>query len=85
MLMRLNNTACVIEMFEGSPNPHHSIKGMVPLVALEAASLYAQSTGRREVWLPSPANAMVLQYFLTGYGFELITPKKGVPFCRKEV
>jgi hypothetical protein len=85
VLMRLNNTACRIEMVEGSPNPHHSMKGLVIPAALELAAMYAQAKGRREVWLCSPANDMLLWFLINDYGFELVSPKKGRPFCRREV
>ncbi len=85
LLMRLNNTACRIEAVEGSPNPNHSMRGLVLLVALEMASMYAQSKGRREVWLCGPSNDMLLWYILNDYCFELVSPKTGPAFCRKQV
>ncbi len=85
LLMRLNNTSCEIEMAEGSPNANHSLRGMVLPVALELASMYAQSQGRREVWLKSPANDMARWFLIRDYGFELATPKSGAAFLRKEV
>jgi hypothetical protein len=85
VLMRLNNTACRIEMVEGSPNPHHSMKGLVIPAALELAAMYAQAKGRREVWLCSPANYMLLWFLINDYGFELALPKRGKSFCRREV
>ncbi len=83
--MRLNNTACWIEMVEGNPNPNHSLKGMVLTVALELASMCAQSKGRQEVWLYRPPNDMLFWYLVNAYGFELVSPKKGSAICRKEV
>lgn len=83
--MRLNNTACCIKALEGSPDPNHGLKGLVLLVALELASMYAQSKGRREVWLYKPANDMLLWHILNDYCFELVSPKSGASFFRKEV
>jgi len=85
VLMRLNNTACRIEIVEGSPNPNHTLRGLVIPVALELASMYAQAKGRREVWLCSPANDMLLWFLVKDYCFELASPKNGKPFCRREV
>jgi hypothetical protein len=84
-LMRLNKTACWIDMFEGSPAPHHPIKGLVPLIALELGTMYAQAAGRREVWICRPSNVLLLQYYLDIYGFKLASPKKGETFCRREI
>jgi hypothetical protein len=85
VLMGLNSTACRIEMVEGSPHSNHSMKGLVIPVALELAAMYAQAKGRREVWLCSPANDMLLWFLINDYGFELASPKKGKSFCRREV
>jgi hypothetical protein len=85
LLLRLNKTACRIEMVEGSPNSQHSMRGLVIPVALELAAMYAQAQGRREVWLCSPANDMLLWFLINDYGFELASPKNGNPFCRREV
>ncbi len=84
-LVRLNGTACWIEMMEGSPDPSHSLRGLVHLLALELASMYAQATGRRDVWLHRPANDMLLRYYLDVWGFALAKPKNAPPFCRREV
>ena len=84
-LMTLNRTACQLCMVEGSPNPHHLVKGMVLLIALELASMWAQGSGRREVWVLGPMSDMILHHLLQDYGFELKVPLKGVAFCRKAV
>ena len=85
LLVRLNNTACCVEAVEGSPNPTHGLRGLVLPVALELASRYAQLKGRQEVWLCKPANDMLLWHILNDYRFELVSPKRGASFCRKEV
>jgi hypothetical protein len=85
LLARLNNTACLVEMVEGSPNPNHTLRGMVIPMALELSSMYAQAMGRREVWVPRPANDMLFWFLLNDYGFELVSTKRGSAFCRKEV
>jgi hypothetical protein len=85
VLLRLNKTACRIELVEGSPNPGHTLRGLVIPVALELAAMYAQAKGRREVWLCSPANEMLLWFIVNDYSFELASPKRGRPFCRREV
>jgi hypothetical protein len=84
-LMKLNHTACMVCMVEGSPNPHHLIKGMVLLVTLETAAMYAQGTGRRDVWIMGPIGDMVLHHLIQDYGFEIMAPGRGIPFCRKGV
>jgi len=85
LLLRLNSTACRIAMVEGSPNPHHSIRGLVLLIAVELASMYAQKTGRREIWVSGPTSDMVLQHLLSDYGLELAAPKRAAVFYRREV
>ena len=85
LAVRLNNTACCIEGVEGCPNPIHGMRGLVLLVAIEFASMYAQANGRREVWICKPANDMLLWHLLNDYCFELAAPDTGAAFCRREV
>lgn len=85
MLARLNNTACVVEFIEGSPNPEHPLKGSVIDLALEVAAQYAREMGRAELWVMEPANEHLIGLYVTGYGFEFVRPRKGSPFCRKVV
>ena len=85
LLVRLNDSACCIAMLEGSPNPYHSMRGIVLLTALEFAAMFAQKTGRQDVWICGPIGDMILRHLLTDYGFELLKPRKGFSFCRKAV
>jgi hypothetical protein len=80
----LNNTATVIEAVEGSPAPGCPLKGAILLIALQAATFYAQCTGRVELWLMEPAAALLTLY-TNGYGFSLETPSRGRPYCRRRI
>ena len=85
MLGRLNNTACVIDYLEGSPDDAHPLKGKVTLFGLDVAARYAQETGRREVWIKNPANDVLIDLYARAYGFEYVKPRQGGPYCRKAV
>lgn len=85
LLVRLLNTACLIEMVEGSPDPNHALKGMVIPLSLELAAIYAQAEGRRDVWLLRPANDMLFWFLTNDCGFELISTKRSGAFLRREV
>lgn len=80
-----NNTAVVIEGVEGDPNSDNPAKGLVLLMILEAATCYAQLTGRREVWAREPANERLVGLYVEGFKFELVTGKGHKPYCRKRV
>lgn len=85
LVARLNRTAAVVDAIEGSPKVNHSLTGKVLLLGLETAARYAQITGRRELWLMEPSNKKLTRLYVGQYGFEYVTPQKGVPFCRREV
>lgn len=80
-----NKTAVVLEGVEGDPNSDNPAKGLVLLTILEAATCYAQITGRQEIWLKEPANERLVSLYVDGYGFELVTDKARKPYCRKRV
>ncbi|WP_267361482.1 MULTISPECIES: hypothetical protein [unclassified Methylobacterium] len=80
-----NRTAVVLEGVEGDPNSDNPAKGLVLLTVLEAATCYAQITGRQEIWLKEPANERLVSHYVDAYGFELVTDKAHKPYCRKRV
>ncbi len=65
----LNNTAVVIEAVECHPSDTHPLKGDVMLIVLEASAMYAQGTGRGELWLKDPVEELIT--FYRGFGFTL--------------
>jgi hypothetical protein len=79
----LNKTATVVEVLEGHPDPTHPLRGEVLLIVLQAATTYAQRTGRPEVWLMEPAEGLIHLY--EKLGFSLETPKRGKRYCRRKV
>jgi hypothetical protein len=83
-LGRLNRSAATIDYLEGSPDVNHILKGKVVLVALEVVTVYARITGRRYVWLVNPISELK-DLYTKQYGFEYVEPRKGSPFCRREV
>jgi hypothetical protein len=54
-------------------------------MALEMSSMYAQAMGRRDVWVPRPANDMLFWFLVNEYGFEPVSTKRGKTFCRRGV
>lgn len=83
MLARLNNTACVVDMLEGNPDPRHPLKGRVAFLGLDIAARYAQLNGRRELWINDPANDRLIELYVSGYDFEHVKPKGRPPYCRR--
>jgi hypothetical protein len=80
----LNNTATVIDAVEGSPAPDCPLKGAILLIVLQAATFYAQGTGRAELWLMEPAPGLLTLY-TRDYGFSLETPHRGRPYCCRRI
>jgi len=80
---RLNRCAVAVDILEGNPDPNHPLRGVVLLAILQAATTYAQRTGRREIWLMEPAEGLVSHY--QSLGFSLETPRGGKPYCRRRV
>lgn len=70
---------------EGNPNPANPLKGKVLPLVLETAACYAQCTGREDVWLLAPASEQLINLYTSQYGFTLVKPRKGVPYCRRKV
>lgn len=83
-LLRLNNTAVVVELIERDPRDDCPLKGQVLLTTLQAATCYGQKAGREELWLCEPVEGM-LPIYLEVYGFSLETPPSGKPYCRRRI
>lgn len=83
-LVRLNSTAVVVELIEGDPREDCPLKGQVLLTILQAATCYGQKAGREELWLSEPFEGM-LPFYLGVYGFSLVTPPSGKPYCRRRI
>lgn len=73
-----------VRFIEGSPNPSCPLKGRRILIALEAVALYGQLRGKRELVL-EPINQKLIDVYENDYGFEVVRPRKGDPFCRKGI
>lgn len=83
-LGRLNKTAVRIDYLEAAPISNHSLRGKLLPLAIETGAMYAQGTGRKELWLMDPVPA-VIEYSRRYYGFEYLEPQGSTPFCRIEV
>lgn len=76
--------AVMIRFLEGDPRKDCPLKGRRALIVLEAAALYAQARGRRELRLRE-VNSSLESLYRDIYGFTLETPWKQEPYWRKEV
>jgi hypothetical protein len=80
-----NRTAVCLEAVEAYPLLRPPMKGIILPVVLDCAAAYAQLTGRREIWLLEPAGDELINLYTSVYEFELVTPRRGKRYCRKEV
>lgn len=83
-LGRLNNTAARIDYLESTPHLNHPLRGKVLPLAIETGALYAQKSGRKQLWLMNPVPA-VIEFSRRFYGFEYVEPPGKTPFCKREV
>lgn len=70
--------------FEADPRPECPLKGKRILIALDAIAAYVQGSGRAEIRV-EPANDKLVEVYQTVYEFEVVSPRKGKPYCRKRI
>jgi len=73
-----------LRFLEGDPRPDCPLKGKRILIALEAASNYAQLRGKKEIRL-QPKNEALIYLYETVYGFVLESPRNETPYYKKGV
>lgn len=74
----------MLRFVEGDPRDNCPLKGRRFLIALEAATNYAQARGKREIRL-QPINDKLVHLCENVYGFQLESPKNEAPYYRKGV
>lgn len=84
---KTNKTAVVVEALEGDPRNDCPLKGQLLLIFLQAATCYAQTLGRSQLWLMEPASKELEDLYVSGFGFAIERPKgkNQRPFCWREV
>lgn len=70
---------------EGDPRPENPARGQLLLIILQAATLYAQRTGRKQLHLVEPANQALTKLYTSVYGFTLVKVRGEAPYCMREV
>jgi hypothetical protein len=83
-LILTTGQAVVVRFLEGDPRSSCPLKGRRFLIALEAATNYAQARGKKEIRLQPKNDALVYLYEKV-YGFALESPKNEAPYYRKGV
>ncbi|MER9391887.1 MULTISPECIES: hypothetical protein [unclassified Mesorhizobium] len=74
----------MLRFMEGDPREACPLKGKRILIALEAATNYAQARGKREIRL-QPINEKLVNHYTNVYGFVLESPRHEEPYYRKGV
>jgi hypothetical protein len=73
-----------LAFLESDPRADCPLRGKRIVIALDAVANYVQACGRIEIRV-EPANAKLVQVYQTVYEFELVSPRKGKPYCRKRI
>lgn len=74
----------MLRFVEGDPRQDCPLKGQRILIALQAATNYAQARGKREIRL-QPVNEKLVYLYEKVYGFALESPRNEAPYYRKGV
>jgi hypothetical protein len=69
---------------EGAP-PRHRLKGRVMTVVLTALRAYAITLGKKELRLVEPFPELIPTYCSPAVGFQLVTPLREAPYCRRSI
>jgi len=70
---------------EGNPDPTHPLRWRVAAVVMTALEAYAIVLGKAELRLVEPLPEMIPFYCSRFMGFELVTPRRGGPYCRRSL
>jgi hypothetical protein len=70
---------------EADPDPANPLRRRVTRVAVATLLQYAVLLGKTELRLTDPLPPLVPFYCSSTFGFELVTPAKGVPYCLRSL
>jgi len=84
MLVTVHENFVKVDFLEGDPRPDCPLKGFRATLALDIAARYGQGMGKREIRL-EPVNQELRDLYITGYGFEEITPARGQPYLKRDL
>ncbi|UMY19094.1 hypothetical protein MMB17_07290 [Methylobacterium organophilum] len=71
--------AVTVKFLEGDPRPDCPLRGLRALIAVEAAMMYGQGIGRREVRV-EPVNDTLATMYCDMLGFALAKPPRGAAY-----
>jgi hypothetical protein len=74
-----------LHYMEGNPDETHPLIWKVTAVVTSALEAYAIALGKAELRMVDPFPEMVPFYCSRVMGFELVTPRRGVPYCRRSI
>jgi hypothetical protein len=70
---------------ESNPDPANPLRGSVTRITLATLIRYADLLGKTELRLIDPLPPLVPFYCSPAFGFGLVTPAKGVPYCMRSI
>ncbi len=66
-------------------SPDHPLQGKVTAVVLTALQAYAIALGKKELRLVDPLPDVIPFYCSPALGFQLVTPGREAPYCRRSI
>jgi len=70
---------------ERNPDPANPLRGKVTGAVIDALAAYAIVLGKTELRLVDPLPALVPRYCSPPFGFRLVTPASGGPYCSRSI
>jgi len=70
---------------EANPDPANPLRGRITRITLATLIRYADLLGKTELRLIDPLPPLVPFYCSTDFGFRLVTPAKGAPYCSRSI
>jgi hypothetical protein len=74
-----------LHYIERNPDPANPLRSKVTGAAVAALRRYALVLGKTELRLVDPLPALVPRYCSPAFGFHLVTPVTGGPYCSRSI
>ena len=80
---RRAKSSMTVEFIEGSPEPHHPLKGSILALTIVAADAYARAIGCLMLRISEPAPGLLPIY--AEFGFRLVKVGSTVRYCERRI
>jgi len=74
-----------LHYIERNPDPANPLRSQVTGAVVAALRAYAVEFGKTELRLVDPLPVLIPRYCSPAFGFYLVTPVKGGPYCERSI